>query len=104
MIGARHSAGSTISNGSRSSPLNWVIVGRRPWHPFDPDRLILSEKRSFYEDIFSVIITSLPGKKIRKPPGTCPQRENAPLHCVTARPGPEIAPQAVRPWLEPFHP
>jgi hypothetical protein len=30
MIGARQMAGSTISNGGDSSPLDWVIAGRRP--------------------------------------------------------------------------
>jgi hypothetical protein len=33
MIGARHAAGSTISNGGDNSPSNSVIVGRRPWNP-----------------------------------------------------------------------
>src|SRR5665213_3058632 len=33
MIGARHSAGSTISNGGECWPSNWVILGRRPWNP-----------------------------------------------------------------------
>jgi hypothetical protein len=31
MMGARHTAGSTISNGGDNSPSNWVILGRRPW-------------------------------------------------------------------------
>jgi hypothetical protein len=30
MIGARHTAGSTISNGGDRSPLSWVIVGAVP--------------------------------------------------------------------------
>src|ERR1700682_1285739 len=47
MIGARHSAGSTISNGGDSSPSNWVIVGRRPWDPLLWAQSLLPEKRRF---------------------------------------------------------
>ena len=49
MIGARHAAGSTISNGGDSSPLNWVIVGRRPWNP-SSGYAFVPEKRRFYVD------------------------------------------------------
>jgi hypothetical protein len=34
MIGARHSVGSTISNGGGSSPSKGIIVGRRPFACF----------------------------------------------------------------------
>jgi hypothetical protein len=70
MIGARHVAGSTISNGGDSSPLNWVIVGRRP---LDPSFLrqsvsepILPEGRLFCKDALSVITTTLPSEKAVK--------------------------------------
>src|SRR5713226_7842520 len=71
MIGARHAAGSTISNGGDSSPLNWVIVGRRPWNPYS-DPSFLPEKRSFYEDSLSIITAVLPSEKSLKPAGTYP--------------------------------
>src|SRR5450755_4876341 len=69
MIGARHAAGSTISNGGDSSPSNWVIVGRRPWKPLALAQSILPEKRRFYEQALSVIATVLPSEKTLNPCG-----------------------------------
>jgi hypothetical protein len=70
MMGARHAAGSTISNGGDNSPLNWGIVGRRPWNPLVLDDSILPEKRRFYEDALSVITAVLPSEKSLKTAGT----------------------------------
>src|SRR5688572_4564948 len=70
MIGARHCAGSTISNGGDSSPTGWFIVGRRPWIPLILAALILPERRSFYEDSLSVITAVLPSEKRFARPGT----------------------------------
>src|SRR5471030_2117732 len=69
MIGARHAAGSTISNGGDRSPLNWVIVGRRSW---DPPVWTghFCRKTDFYEDAFSVITIIMPSEKSLKPAGT----------------------------------
>src|ERR1700688_209751 len=69
MIGARHSAGSTISNGGDSSPLIWVIFGRRPGIIRRSESFV-PEKRSSYEDIFSVITTILPSEKTLNGSGT----------------------------------
>jgi hypothetical protein len=71
MIGARHAAGSTISNGGDSSPLNWVIVGRCPESAaLEPS--LLPEKRSFYDFALSIITIVLPSKKIFEPAGMYP--------------------------------
>ena len=47
MIGARHMAGSAISNGGDKSPSNSVIVGRRPLDSRSPMQQILPEKRKY---------------------------------------------------------
>jgi hypothetical protein len=78
MIGARHMAGSTISNGGDNSPSNSVIVGRRPLDPRLPMQLILPEKRKFYEAVLSVITIILPSEKSRKAAGTCLKRAESP--------------------------
>src|SRR3979409_1451252 len=78
MIGARHSAGSTISKGGDSSPSNWVIVGRRPWTPRALDSAVLPEKRRFYVDSLSVITAVLPSEKSLQPSGTYLNREKRP--------------------------
>src|SRR6266404_2850918 len=72
MIGARQVAGSTISNGGDSSPLNWVIVGRCPWNPLLWSRHYRRKKRSFYEYALSIITIVLPSEKILEPAGTYP--------------------------------
>jgi len=64
MIGARHAAGSTISNGGDSSPLGWVIVGRRPWESAALEVVILPEKRSFYEYSLSISQSICQAKKV----------------------------------------
>src|SRR5229473_7078821 len=79
MIGARQLAGSTISNGGDSSPSCWVIVGRRPWNP-RLWRLILPEKRSFYERAFSVITTILPSEKTPQPAGMSLNNRKTPVY------------------------
>jgi hypothetical protein len=65
MIGARHSLGSTMSNGGDSAPSKRVISGRRPLIRL-PKRPILPEKLGFCEDALSVIATRLPSKKHRE--------------------------------------
>jgi hypothetical protein len=49
MIGARHTAGSTISKGGDNSPSNWGIVGRRPCNPLLLDASIL-RKTEFLDE------------------------------------------------------
>src|SRR5450759_2616064 len=77
MIGARHAAGSTISNGGDSSPLNWVIVGRRPLESAAL-RSFLPAERSFHERAFSVFTTLLPSEKSLEPAGTYLERQKTP--------------------------
>src|SRR6202023_1375613 len=74
MIGARHAAGSTISNGGDSSPSNWVIVRGRPVIRKPRPPPIRPEKRSFYECALSVIATVLPREKTPKTAGMCLKR------------------------------
>src|ERR1700748_414821 len=74
MIGARHSAGSMISNGGGSSPSNRVIVGRRSLSvPWGSRRAGLTGPGSeaFCERVLSALSAVLPSEKVFTPTGTC---------------------------------
>src|SRR5258705_12412597 len=70
MIGARHAAGSMISNGGDSSPSKRVIVGAVSCNPPFPETPFPPEKRSFYECALSIIATVLPSEKTLRAAGT----------------------------------
>jgi hypothetical protein len=74
MIGARQSAGSTISNGGDNSPSNWVIAGAIPEIRISPSLIDKATdsagKRKFYVGALSVIAIILPSEKSRKAVGT----------------------------------
>ena len=70
MIGARHSAGSTISNGGECSPSNWVILGRRPWNPLTWTHHFGQKNGGFCPSALSGVATDLPSEKSPKSGGT----------------------------------
>src|SRR5579871_2604883 len=74
MIGARHSAGSTISNGGGNSPSKRVIPGRRPLDLLLEVLLVLLRCGPFCRSscpcALSVIATRLPSEKVPSISGT----------------------------------
>src|ERR1700738_600032 len=70
MIGARHTAGSTISKGGDSSPSNWVIVGRRRSRAADPGVVGSARKAEDYGCALLIIAGPMPSEKVRDPAGT----------------------------------
>jgi hypothetical protein len=73
-------------------------------HPLIRARLILPEKRGFYEKSLSIIAAVLPSKKILSPLECILIAENAGVHCFEARSGTEIDKSDGNPRATPFHP
>src|SRR5450759_1095744 len=94
MIGARHAAGSTISNGGDSSPLNRVIVGCRPCKPLNWTHHFCQKNGAFMMRIVDNRNRSAKRKKSETLWNVSRIRKNARLHCVGPHSGPEMAPQS----------